>query len=213
MKSFYTAAIAAFAVSLAACTNARAETVSCYAGGTLGYAMTNSDVNLNVPGGTLIGLDGVGAQGAEFSIKGGCDVNLGGGLVAGPFADYTWHNDHSASVTLLNTSIDVGGLDTQFSFGGRIGYKPTDTSLVYALIAYTQADTEGLLSNVISEFNGTSFGGGVELDLGAGFVGSLEYRFTDFDKEQWIIAPGVNLDVDPDMHAVRAGLSYRFASF
>jgi outer membrane immunogenic protein len=206
-------AIIAAAVLVAGCNGARADSVSCYGGGQLGYSMSNSEVDLQVPGGTLIGLDGVAAGGAEFGLRIGCDVNLGGGLIAGPFADYTWHNDHTASVTLFNTSIDVGGFDTQWTAGGRLGYFVTDSTMVYGLLGYTQVETEGLLSNVIGDFTGTTFGGGVEINLGAGLVGSLEYRYTDFNSERWQIAPAVALDVDPDMHAVRAGVSYKFISF
>lgn len=212
MKWTY-AAVLATAVIFAGANRAQAESVSCYGGGQVGYAMSNTAVDLTVPGGTLLGIDGVGAQGVEFGLKVGCDVNLGGGLIAGPFADYTWHNDHTASVTILGTGIDVGGLDTQWSVGGRIGYMVTDSTLLYALLAYTQADTEGLLSNVVSDFSGASFGGGVEMNLGAGLVGSLEYRYTDFDSERWDIGPGVGVNFDPDMHAVRAGIAYKFVSF
>lgn len=214
MKNLITVALVACAVTLGAC-NAKADTVTCYGGAALGYAMSNTSVDANVPLGTLAGLDGVGAQGAEVSLKGGCDVNLGGGLVAGPFFDYTWHNDHSTDLTLFGNSFNIGGLDTQWSAGGRIGYMVTDTALIYALLAYTRADTEGLLNTFagITSFDGTSFGGGVELKLGGGFVGTLEYRYTDFDEETFRVTPALSVDVDPDMHAVRAGLAYRFGTF
>lgn len=205
--------MALVAATLVAGSNAaRAESVSCYGGGQLGYAMSNTSVDLFVPQGTILGLDGIGASGMEFSIKGGCDANLGGGVIAGLFADYTWHNDHTASVTFFGTEADVGGFDTQWSIGGRLGYEVLDSAMIYALVAYTEADTEGLINQAISEFTGVSLGGGVELELGAGFVGSLEYRYTDFENERLPVL-GANLNIDPDMHSVRAGLSYKFISF
>lgn len=180
--------------------------------------MTTTDASLNATGvGNIAGIDGLSGSGFTGTLLAGCDVRLHN-FVVGAFGDYTWMDDNSARVTgalgkglagLAGTS-ELIGFDNQWTVGGRLGYVVAPGIMPYGLIGYTQADASGLAAKYISDtFDGVSFGGGVEFNIGGGWYGQLEYRYTDFDDESLNLG-GASIKVDPDEQAVRAALLYHF---
>lgn len=206
MKVFYRslALIAALITS-----PAYADWTGCYVGGGVGYSMSSTAVDYVDSGVTLIGLDGVSSSGFDVAPIVGCDVQ-GGRVVIGGFADYAFFSDHDATATLFGTSIDLVSLQDQWTIGGRLGYLVNDSTLVYGLLGYSQADIEGIAGEFIaSTLDGYSVGGGLETELGGGFYGRIEYRYTDFREESLTVGKGEHVEMDTDLHAVRASLTYK----
>jgi outer membrane immunogenic protein len=137
-------------------------------------------------------IDGLGADGGILSALGGCDLQLGQ-VVVGAFGEYSWHHDHTLQFGPLSTS-----LDESWSVGGRAGVLVGPT-LVYGLAGFTRAEFE------FGDHDGIVYGGGVELPIGNGFALRGEYTFSDYDTERY---DGF-VDVSPDVHAVKAALTYK----
>lgn len=209
-------AVAVLAMAFA--TSARAEWQGCYAGAGVGYSMTDTSTSVDEKGfGSIVGLDGLAGQGVTGSLLAGCDMRLNN-FVLGVFGDYAWMNGNDAKVTgelgselsdLVGTNKFIG-FDNQWTVGGRLGYVITPGIMTYALIGYTQADVSGLATFVADNFSGVSYGGGVEFDIGRGWYGQLEYRYTDFDAKSLALGSDASVTVDPDEQQVRAALLYRF---
>src|SRR5690606_16838511 len=61
--------------------------------------------------------------------------------------------------------------------------------------------------------SGWTVGLGYEYDFGSNWSAKLEYSYIDFGKERVTFSPGAEfLDIDQDMHVVKWGLNYRFAT-
>jgi outer membrane immunogenic protein len=165
----------------------------CYASIGGGWAVSKTEVS--IPG--FVGLDGLGADGGVLAVGGGCDLQMGQ-IVVGGWADYSWHQDHAVTVSFGPTSVDLASLEEQWAVGGRAGVL-VGPSLVYGLVGYTEAKLD------IGDHTGVVYGGGVELPIGSGFSLKGEYRYSDLETVRY----GGLLDVDPDVHEVRAALSYK----
>jgi outer membrane immunogenic protein len=163
----------------------------CYLGGGGGYAISNTEVS--VPG--FLTIDGLGAEGHTFFAGGGCDLQMGA-VVVGGWADYTWDFDHDFTVSAFGGSVSTG-LNERWAAGGRAGVL-VGGALAYGLVGYTDADLD------IGDHAGVVYGGGVELPIGSGFSLKTEYRYSDLETVRYS-----GVDVDPDIHEVRASLNYK----
>ncbi len=114
----------------------------------------------------------------------------------------------------------TNGIDTKVmaSLRGRLGLA-FDKSLLYLTggVAYMSADAvvRDIPSqpDISTSFTGWTIGGGVEHALTNAVSVRLEYRYTDFGLEtENYTAPatGYTLGFEPELHAVRAGLSTKF---
>jgi outer membrane immunogenic protein len=163
----------------------------CYIGGGGGYAISNTEVS--VPG--FLTIDGLGAEGHTFFAGGGCDIQMGQ-VVVGGWADYTWDQDHDFTISAFGGSISTG-INERWAAGGRAGVL-VGGALAYGLVGYTDADLD------IGSHAGVVYGGGVELPIGSGFSLKTEYRYSDLETVRYS-----GIDVDPDVHEVRASLNYK----
>jgi outer membrane immunogenic protein len=167
---------------------------------------------------------------------------LGGNWVAGLFADYDWMNLDTDldgnTISFDDGLVDVGlsvEVDNMWSIGGRFGYLTSPNTLIYGLLAYTQADitafsdltlfdgvggvTASLSESADIEASGITVGAGIETKLAEHVSLKFEYRYTDLDDDIMnsggFTAPGVlavsggELDIDTDIHSVRALLVWR----
>lgn len=172
----------------------------------------------------------------------------GGSWVGGLFADYDWMNLDS---DLDNNTVEVGSalipgigtldgslsveVDNMWSIGGRIGYLTSPNTLIYGLLAYTQADVTafgnltlfdgagGVAGSVTDkadiDASGFTVGAGIETKVTENVSLKFEYRFTDLDNDTMngtdFISPtvfavsGGELDLDTEIHSVRALLVWR----
>jgi outer membrane immunogenic protein len=170
-----------------------------------------------------------------------------GSWVFGLFADYDWMNMDS---DIGGNSVDLAGgggpaglvnvnlsaeVDNMWSVGGRIGFLTSPSTLVYGLLAYSQADITAIADVSFSDgagntiasvtdkgdgsVSGFTIGAGIETKLAENVSLKLEYRYTDLDNanvsSDGFVLPGVfavgptNLDLDTDIHSVRAVLAWR----
>jgi opacity protein-like surface antigen len=135
---------------------------------------------------------------------------------------------------LLDASLTTE-IDNMWSIGGRIGFLSSPDTLLYGLLAYSQADvsaignftvTNGAGATVASLTNeadldadGITVGAGMETKLAEQMSLKFEYRYTDLDSGNLtgsgLVVPGVlgvtgsDLDLEADIHSVRAVLVYR----
>lgn len=182
-------------------------------GGTAAIHNTNSASN-----GIALSNQGVGGQGVLASIYGGYDLQVLPKALVGVLAEGTWASPQST------VSAQVGGAaasitsqpDWGFALLARAGVLATPSTLLYLTGGYAGQNfhTTGNASagaTVVTFtrddwFNGWTVGGGLESRLRGPWAAKLEYRYTQFGART--LGNGIN--ETPSLHAVRAGLSYKF---
>lgn len=196
---------------------ASAGWTGCYIGAHGGMVASNLNTDLTATGfGSIINIDGLSASGSMYGVHAGCDYQMGK-FVLGVFGDYDWYNaDFNVSSPLGGFNLATTGLDKSWSLGGRAGMLVTPGTLVYGLVAWSQLDMNpivvlgGAASLALGSTDGVSLGGGIETVLMPNVRLKLEYRYTMYDKIVAPIGPGLSLDMEPDVHTVRLGISYAF---
>jgi outer membrane immunogenic protein len=187
-----------------------------YVGASVGYGATKSELGADVAGmGNLLAIDGLGTSGGSAGLKVGADLRVQQFLV-GAFADWT-HHDQEWSIS---SGLIPGGtlaslkLEDSWTIGGRAGVI-VGNSLVYGLVGYTTLHTSDVEIPVVpaalamSDLKGWTLGGGIDLALTDSIFLGAEYRFTQFDKQDWNLG-GASLWMEPEMHEARASLTYKF---
>lgn len=185
------------AIALLAASPAVAAT-TCAIGGQAGLSVSSLDVEA---GG--IPIADLSAQGLSGGVIGNCDYQFPNSPFSlGVFADYTWHQ---GDFELLGFEVfDVG---SQWSVGGRVGYRIVEPVMVYGLAAYTELELDGKSGiDVDPDFGGWSFGGGVEIGKSDGVIIGAEYRYSQYKSE---IEDFANLD--PAVHTVMVTAKYSFS--
>lgn len=156
---------------------------------------------------TGIDLNGIAGYGLIGRVGGGADRQFGR-LVFGVFGDYDFSNA-STDLTLGSQSASVK-LDNQWTVGGRGGFLATPSTLFYGLMGYSNAsyslNAPGFSKS--QDFTGMVYGGGMETQLGNGWSGKLEYRFHDFDAQNF-----GGLTIQPHEQSIVGGFSYKFNVF
>lgn len=112
----------------------------------------------------------------------------------------------------------TNGIDTNFqaSIRGRLGLA-FDRTLFYLTGGYSYLDADAVVRDISyqpsisTSFGGWTLGGGVEHALTNSISLRLEYRYTDYGLtvENYNQA-GYSLGFEPEIHAVRAGISTKF---
>jgi outer membrane immunogenic protein len=178
----------------------------CYLTGGIGYGMWNQD-NRVFEGGAAELEHTDGGRGWLGRVGGGCDYQFWQRWVIGALADYDF--------TSLKGSMTVPAFSLQgdekmnwaWAAGGRLGYLPWDTLLVYISGGYTQAHFNGTaffsgsspadFSTLGATYSGWFLGSGYEyrFDWLPGLYWRTEYRFSSFrSKDNQLFDTGVPLD-------------------
>jgi outer membrane immunogenic protein len=202
-----------------------------YIGGGIGVGAANHKLNVSAFDEVITSnVDGFGGQGVFGTIQGGVDYQIPGArVVIGGFVDYDWSNvSTEANLNVLGTNVAHAELDVddQWTIGGRLGFLTSPDTLIYGLAGYTEMDATGSYSlygglggSKEYSFSGWSVGAGMETRLTGNLFLKGEYRFSQFDKETLFNVNGVYADrrvellkgtLEPDLHTVRAVLSYKF---
>lgn len=138
--------------------------VSCFVGGSVGGAVTQTEV----PGLTLA------ASGAIAGVEAGCDYKIDK-IVVGGLARADWSD--------VKTSFASGTMkqDATYTIAGRIGYMLQPDVMPYVIGGYqfTQLDYAGL-ANI--DGNGIMVGAGVEIKLLANVYGFAEFNHVEYRK-------------------------------
>ncbi|MEM8751020.1 MAG: outer membrane beta-barrel protein [Pseudomonadota bacterium] len=195
-----------------------------YVGVAIGAGGAVNELEAPFGPGITASLDGIGAEGYQFSGGIGYDYQFNSRVVFGLMADYTWSNIE----TDLGVTIDglgSGGYDLEadnaFSILGRVGALSGPDTLIYGLAGYSYQSFDGSLgifddvgdpvfgTSYDFDLNGLTIGAGIENRIGNGLALKLEYRYTSFENVD--IIPGF-LSANPTFHTVRLGLNYRFGA-
>lgn len=232
MKSRFTLALPALATVLAMSCPAGAQTPSAtgqpgpsaspwtgfYAGIAFGAGGAFNRLDAGAPGLNLA-LHGAGESGVLGSLYGGLDYQLTERGIVGLMAEATYagfNGTATASSPLASAQVNQNS-----GFGwavlARAGFLADAATLLYLaggyagqIVTTTGTDRVGATSASLSTsnaMNGWTFGPGFETMLGNNLSAKLEYRYSQFGRQQ-IGSSGISMT--PSTHAVRAGLSYRF---
>jgi outer membrane immunogenic protein len=220
-KKMKAVTLAASIVALSAF-EASASFTGCRIGGTAGVTASVTEATATSPlfvGGS-IGLDGFGTDGADIGVLAGCDLQVGDRFVVGAFGDFVFR-DHEWSLTATD-GVDSLKLSTpfgnQWTIGVRGGVTLTPTSMLYALVGYSEAEGGDIGISVngasvgsvsLGDLKGWTVGGGIETEMLKNLVVGLEYRYQHFDTRSLDLGIA-NVDFDTDAHSVRLNVAWRF---
>lgn len=203
-------------------------------GGGLGYGSTNYDISgsasLDNVGSGALNLPDLGGQGALLTLEAGYDYMIAPQWVLGGQLGASWAD--IANDTSLNVS--AGGLDldaayeikvkSMLSATARLGYLPSDSTMIYGLAGVTRAKFDadysvaGMGSPISGgyDFSDTGFtiGAGIETRLTEKVGLKLEYRYTKFDDytlfDGNVMGADAKLSSDNSIQAMNASITYRF---
>ena len=202
MKNVLIAAAALAAVSAPA----YAQEPSNFGGAKIGAVIGYDKVRLEVE-------DESGSKdGFLYGVTAGYDFDLGSAVVGieGEFADATTKETvGDLAVDGFEASLRA---ERDLYVGARLGFKASDTILVYAKGGYTNAKfkltaTDGVDTLTASdELDGYRIGAGVEYTNGQAF-GRLEYRYSDYGRYK---VDGVDTGIDASRHQVAVVGGWRF---
>lgn len=218
MKTAMTA-LAALALSASA---ASASWTGCRVGLTGGMTAAQTEVGASLFAGTASGsLDGLGTDGAEFGVLGGCDLQVGSRFIVGAFADWVtrdqeWSVGGSAGANSLKLSTEYGD---EWAIGVRAGITVTPTTAVFLTGGYSEAKGGPITLTVngtnvggvdMGDFSGFFVGGQMETEVMKNIFITAEYRFHRYDTRTIDLAPTAVIDTDTDAHTARISVSYKF---
>jgi outer membrane immunogenic protein len=161
------------------------------------------------------------AKGVVYGAAVGYDVDLGN-VVVGAEGELT---DSTADSKYDNNFVDYGlgraDAGRDIYVGGRVGFKATPKTLVYAKGGYTNArfnyvGTDGTTAtNRHLDTDGWRAGAGVEQKLGPRTFAKVEYRYSNYKKgevdfEDPNLADSSRFNIDTDRHQVVASVGVRF---
>lgn len=155
-------------------------------------------------------VNGLGGEGIFGTVQVGYDRQYGR-FVGGVFFDYDFTN--------ISSDVRVGSykatfdLNDEWSIGGRGGYLVNSETLVYGLVAYTQANFSVPAGLTGDTRDGYTLGAGLETRLGGNWFLKGEYRYTQLSEEtlfnQRIYGWNVKLTDQTDIQSGRLVLSYK----
>ncbi len=156
-----------------------------YVGAGIAGGMSNDDLKGSITGKNndpSLEVNGLGGEGVAGTVEVGYDRQFGR-FVGGVFFDYDFSNitgDFAVNPGWA-TYKESWTLNDSWSVGGRSGYLVNPSTLVYSLLAYTQAEysVPTGLQNPVRE--GVSVGGGFETHLSGNWFLKAEYRYTDLN--------------------------------
>jgi outer membrane immunogenic protein len=181
-----------------------------------GATRVNHDAGLSVLGfSDVLALDSFDND-VQLGLGAGCDLQVMPQFLVGVFAD--WASQESKATFDLDFAVSATlPMGDQWSVGGRAGFLSSPQTLIYLLVAYTQAEGEpfalticgcSVASFAVSDWTGWSLGGGIETMITDNLTARVEYRYTEFDRQSVLIDPLV-FNFDSDQHVVRIGVGYR----
>lgn len=187
----------------------------------LGYDMLRSGDDDNQQVAEQGGSDSV--DGVTYGVGAGFDLDLGGIVagIEGEFSDSTGKQKEEDSLEGIDVAAGLS-IGRDLYVGGRLGFKPGPSTLIYAKGGYTNtrinafAEIDGESFNDHANANGFRLGAGVEQLFGPNAYGKLEYRYSRYSKLELgdELASEIGQDngsrIDLDRHQVVVGFGFRF---
>jgi outer membrane immunogenic protein len=117
----------------------------CYLTGGIGYGMWNQDNSLIAPLSSVAEVEHTdGGCGWLGRVGGGCDYQFGQKWAIGVLADYDFASLKGDMTLPSFTQTGEEKNNWSWAVGGRLGYLPWDTLLVFMSGGYTQANFEAV---------------------------------------------------------------------
>lgn len=151
----------------------------------------------------------------------GYDFAVGSGMIVGVEGEWLQSEASTEYDTTGFTDFGVGNLSAgrDLYVGARVGAPLSDSTMVYAMGGYTNAQYDLLATDNATDietdvdFDGWRVGAGVEQRLGENVFLRGEYRYSNYEEGEVEAPSGLEsdrFDVDVDRHQVMVGLGYRF---
>lgn len=203
-----------------------------YVGVTAGIAGDKFTYPLSVTGVPVSATANVTSSGFLFGGTIGYNYQFANRLVLGAEADWSWADvagqiNLSAALGPIGIAATAGSkLENLGTLRARVGYA-WNRALLYATAGYAWGRVRsglsaslGPLAIALSRSNNVSgwvVGAGIEYAITGNWSLKTEYLYVNFDRDTLFataLGPAtLNLDVETDVHIVRAGLNYRFGGF
>ena len=158
-------------------------------------------------------------DGAAFGVGVGYDFDLGGVVagIEGEFTESTGEQGTDGTIDGVNFSSNVE-IGRDLYIGGRVGFRVTPATLLYAKAGYTNTSIEAAFDEDEDRFefdtnvDGYRLGAGVEQLFGPNMFGKLEYRYSNYNNLDFSDDEDEDFDTDIDLdrHQVMAGIGFRF---
>jgi len=197
-----------------------------YVGGRLGYGITTGDVDIQKglpPSGpytTVQSFNGLSGDSVTGGFQLGYDQQIGR-FVLGVVGSYDFSDAEFEFSTPIPAKTAGASKGEEWSIGGRAGVLLSPRTMVYGLLAYTEADFDHDVTEVFTKLpsgtetvSGYTFGGGIEHAVSDNVFIGIEGTYTDF--ETFNIADDASCErivVDPDELRVLGTLKIKINSF
>jgi outer membrane immunogenic protein len=183
-----------------------------YIGGALGAGAVVYDISIDP---LATELDGIGGEGIFGELNVGYDHDFGN-FVAGVMVDGRYSGIKSElDINLGGPSVGIdGNADYGFDILARAGVKVNESTLAYVIGGYSWQNFEidvpngGGIDDIEWDSSGFSIGGGLEAAVTDNMTVNLEYRYSQFDSEDF--DTGGFIEAEPSFQTVRIGAKYKF---
>src|SRR5262249_12437817 len=199
-----------------------ANWTGCYLTGGVGYGMWNQDNQLQQFGVGVEPEHTNGGRGWLGRVGGGWDYQFWQKFVVGALADYDFAS-LKGDVSLLSLNSANEKMNWAWAAGGRLGYLPWETLMVYVSGGWTEAHFNGTIFNPGGSqfttsgqtYSGWFLGSGYEyrFDLLPGLYWRTEYRFNSYDSKNIPItgpSAGLSINAEKFVQTVTSSLVWRF---
>lgn len=167
-------------------------------------------------------------SGLTYGVELGFDAQVGSSLVLGAYAGADF-SDSGICGELIEDDLACTGIERTFTIGARAGVPLGERSLVYVKGGFSHGklettydfdvtdnddDTPGAIAEFSDTLGGYHVGGGVEVGVTQSLYLKLEYLYTDYGSQSYLLgddaAEDPTIKVGSDRHQVVAGVGFRF---
>ncbi len=180
-----------------------------YIGAYLGGGAASGKVTSSLAAGSL---DGVGGEGLQGGFMAGYNYRISGPWVVGIQGEFGL-SDISSDLNAGIVTAKAGPTYT-VSVSGRLGWLTGSDTMLYMLAGYTHARYKLKINVPLGAvsfkegYDGFHVGAGMETRLNEHLSARVEYRFTQYGKEDWD-AGGI-IRIEPSSHKGMVGLVWNF---
>lgn len=179
----------------------------------IGVETTTVGVSVDDGTGTDFGEDD--QEGITFAGEVGYDLRPGGRFVAGVYGGVDFSSVARCQEVFGGDEACLEA-DRTITLGARAGFQPSRNLLLYlkggysrTRLTFTYDDGQGAQLDEDGDVGGFHLGGGLEMGLGGGAYGRLEYVYTDYDGDREEL-DGTQVTADMKRQQVLLGLGFRF---
>jgi outer membrane immunogenic protein len=167
-------------------------------------------------------------SGISYGLEIGYDAQIGSSFVLGAYAGADFA-DSDICGEVLADDLACAGLGRTFTVGARAGVPIGERSLIYIKGGYSNGkldasydadvtdnddDTPGAIAKFDQTLDGYHVGAGFELGVTEKAYVKLEYVYTDYGSQSWLLGDDAEADptlkIGSDRHQVLAGVGLRF---